>query len=78
MALFKFKFRVSSVEERFEKALKDNWMGEAKVESKVEYEMVSLGWFVSILELGGVAIRVSDEEPEGVQPGQSIEMTLAT
>jgi hypothetical protein len=58
-----FKARISKVEERFEKIYKPETVAEAKVESQMETEQKSIGWFVS-LDGWGIAIKVSDSKPE--------------
>lgn len=61
--MYSFKVRVAKVEEKFEKTYKAETMGEAKVESQVESDLKSIGWFVTI-DGWGVSICFGDTKPE--------------
>lgn len=66
-----FKCRVSKVEERFERRYREGSLADARTESQVEYEEVSIGWFVS-LEGWGVAMKWSDHKPGDIAAGDQM------
>jgi hypothetical protein len=62
---YEFEEVVSSVEERFRRAYDTDTMGSAKVESHVEYESISTGWWLVIRHMG-IALRIGKEKPDFV------------
>lgn len=67
---------VSTVEERFRRAYDPIKSGEAKVESQMEYEQVSTGWWLVIRRLG-IALRVGKEKPP-INSGDRIVIDIKT
>lgn len=59
---FEFDEVATSVEERFTRVYDPVKTGAAKVESQMEYELVSIGWWLVIKHLG-LALRIGKEKP---------------
>lgn len=66
-----FKCRVSKVEQRFERRYKEGALADAKTESQVEYDEVSIGWFLA-LDGWGVSMRWSDAQPDDIKAGDEM------
>jgi len=59
---FEFDEIATSVEERFTRVYDPVKTGAAKVESQMEYELVSIGWWLVIKRLG-LALWIGKEKP---------------
>lgn len=70
-----FGGRISKIEERFEKVYKSESVATAMVESQMEFETVSKGWYVS-LEGWGIAIPVGKIEPSDLAAGDPVILEL--
>ncbi len=75
--MFDFYEKVLKVEERFRKIYDAQAVGDAKVESQMEAEQVSTGWWV-FLERFGVAIRTGDTKPEGIDAGDMLMVSISS
>lgn len=75
--VFEFYETVLKVEERFRKIFNAEAVGNAKVESQMEGEQISTGWWV-FLEQFGVAIRFGDTKPEGIDAGDQLSISISS
>ena len=71
---FEFEEIATSVEERFRRAYNAEMMGTAKTEGQVEYEEVSLGWWLVIRRLG-LALWIGKEKP-GIESGDLLRISI--
>lgn len=71
-----FKATIGKVEEKFEKQYKSESVCDAKVESQMEYEMISCGWFVTLAGWG-VAIRIGDKQPKDLAAGDTVLLAMS-
>jgi hypothetical protein len=70
-----FKEVVSSVEQRFRRVYKGETVGTAKIESKMEFEEVSTGWWL-VLRNMGIALRIGETEP-AIADGDDITISIS-
>jgi hypothetical protein len=71
---FEFEEVATSVEERFRRAYDADKVGTAKVESQMEYTLVSLGWWLVIKRLG-LALWIGKDKP-AIQSGDLLSITI--
>lgn len=61
--IFEFEEVATKVEERFERNYNAEAMGNAKAESRVEYDEVSTGWWL-VMKRMGIALWIGKDKPE--------------
>ncbi|MET3996034.1 hypothetical protein ABID65_007706 [Bradyrhizobium sp. S3.9.2] len=71
---FEFEEVATSVEERFRRAYDAAKVGNARVESQMEYELVSLGWWLVIKRLG-LALWIGKDKP-AIESGDLLSITI--
>jgi hypothetical protein len=71
---FAFEEVATSVEERFRRAYDADRVGTAKVESQMEYTLVSLGWWLVIKRLG-LALWIGKDKP-AIESGDLLRITI--
>ena len=76
-ALDEIEFEVvaTSVEERFRRAYDGDKIGNAKVESQMEYQLISIGWWLVIKRLG-LALWVGKDKP-AIETGDLLRITIS-
>lgn len=70
-----FEEVATSVEERFRRAYDGDKIGNAKVESQMEFELVSIGWWLVIKRLG-LALWVGKHKP-AIETGDLLRITIS-
>jgi hypothetical protein len=70
-----FEEVATSVEERFRRAYDGDKIGNAKVESQMEFELVSIGWWLVIKRLG-LALWVGKDKP-AIETGDLLRITIS-
>ncbi|MCA1452870.1 hypothetical protein I6F35_06495 [Bradyrhizobium sp. BRP22] len=71
---FEFEEVATSVEERFRRVYDGVKAGTAKVESQMEYELVSSGWWLVIKRLG-LALWIGKDKP-AIESGDVLRITI--
>jgi hypothetical protein len=71
---FSFEEVATTVEERFRRAYHEEKIGIAKVESQMEFDEVSTGWWLVIKRLG-LALWIGNERP-GIESGDLMTITF--
>lgn len=71
---FEFEEVATSVEERFRRAYNAESMGIAKVESQMEYDTISMGWWLVIKRLG-LALWIGKDKPK-IETGDLLEISI--
>jgi hypothetical protein len=71
---FAFEEVATSVEERFRRAYDADKVGTAKVESQMEFTLVSLGWWLVIKRLG-LALWIGKDKP-AIESGDLLSITI--
>lgn len=69
-----FEEVATSVEERFSRAYDPAKVGSAMVESQMEYQLVSLGWWLVIKRLG-LALWISKDRP-AIESGDLLRISI--
>jgi hypothetical protein len=59
---YEFVAVATSVEERFRRVYNTDKLRDAKVESQMEYDQISTGWWLVIPEMG-ISLRIGDQRP---------------
>jgi hypothetical protein len=72
---FEFEEVATSVEERFARQYDPHKVGNAKVESQMEYELRSLGWWLVIKRLG-LALWIGKDKP-AIQSGDLLRIKIS-
>ncbi|MET3969127.1 hypothetical protein [Bradyrhizobium sp. S3.9.1] len=72
---FEFEEVATSVEERFRRAYDVAKVGSARVESQMEYELVSLGWWLVIKRLG-LALWIGKDKP-AIESGDLLNIKIS-
>lgn len=70
-----FEEVATSVEERFRRAYDGDKIGNAKVESQMEYQLISIGWWLVIKRLG-LALWVGKDKP-AIETGDLLRITIS-
>ena len=71
---FDFEEVATSVEERFRRAYTAEGIGDAKAESQMEYDTISMGWWLVIKRLG-LALWVGNDKP-ALDTGDLLEISI--
>jgi len=74
LSIFEFEEVATSVEERFTRAYDPEKVGSAKVESQMEYELVSCGWWLVIKRLG-LALWIGKDKP-AIESGDLLRISI--
>ncbi|MEY9638759.1 hypothetical protein ABIF66_007013 [Bradyrhizobium japonicum] len=72
---FEFEEVATSVEERFRRAYDPQKVGSAKVKSQMDYELVSLGWWLVIKRLG-LALWIGKDKP-AIESGDLLRIKIS-
>ncbi|WP_456851929.1 hypothetical protein [Bradyrhizobium sp. USDA 4501] len=72
---FEFEEIATSVEERFRRAYDPDVVGNARVESQMEPELVSTGWWLVIRRLG-LALWIGKDKP-AIEAGDVLRIRIA-
>jgi len=69
-----FEEVATSVEQRFRRAYNPESISDAKVESQMTYDEISMGWWLVIKRLG-LAMWVSHDKPQ-IESGDLLEISI--
>ncbi|UGY13775.1 hypothetical protein HAP48_0035165 [Bradyrhizobium septentrionale] len=75
LSTFEFEEVVTSVEERFMRVYNAAKVGNAKVESQMEHERVSTGWWLVIQHLG-LALWIGTDKP-AIETGDVVRIRIS-
>lgn len=71
---FEFEEVATSVEERFQRAYSPDSVKDAKVESQMHYDTISMGWWLVIKRLG-LALWVGKDKP-AIESGDLLSISI--
>ena len=71
---FEFEEVATCVEERFRRVYEGDSVGNAKVESQMKFEQVSLGWWLVIKRLG-LALWIGKDKP-AIESGDLLRISI--
>jgi len=74
MSVFEFEEVATKVEERFRRAYNAESMGNAKAEGQVEYDEVSVGWWLVIKRMG-LAMWIGHDKPS-IESGDLLSISI--
>jgi hypothetical protein len=72
---FEFEEVATCVEERFRRAYDAQTVSDAKVESQMEYQLISLGWWLVIKRLG-LALWIGKDKPS-IESGDLLRISIS-